>query len=188
MRAVVVALVLAACGHPPEPRPIAAAGSATPVPIDARIADATPDAPTPDAAVAQQVQPPDDLVVAAPEVRSCPKTYAALTKATCAIPDASKLACKYPDGHCECVIAQPCSGWAGAYEEARKHPRAIWSCTPRVRDDGCPGEPPKVGSRCTTPGQSCMFGSCGGEVIACRSGTWVVDRVIGPPPAAPPHH
>jgi hypothetical protein len=185
VRAVVIAVLVAACGHPPEPAPVT-----TPPPpaIDARVIDAAPDAPPDapprDAAVAQER--PDALVVPVPELRSCPKTYAALATAGCALADADKLTCKYPDGHCECVMVVPCAGWAGAYEEARKHPRAFWSCTPRVREDGCPGDAPKIGSRCTKDGQECMFGSCGGEVMVCRSGTWAVEHMIGPPPAAPP--
>lgn len=185
MRAVVL-VALIACTHAPEPPkvppppPPADARS-----IDARSPDAAIDAPVPvDAAVVQQeVEPPDALVVPVPGVvHSCPKHFADVAKTSCSLDDTYKLACKYPDGHCECVQQQPCAGWAGAYEEARKHPRAEWICTPKVRADGCPGDPPKPGSHCKKPGQECSFGSCGGQVMSCSGGAWKVTRVIGPPP------
>jgi hypothetical protein len=177
MRAVLV-FALAACTHAPEP--VKQQPPPPPPAADARPIDAPVDAAPP---------PPIDALVLAPDaadapgvVHSCPKRFADVEKTSCGLEDAYKLACKYPDGHCECVQQQPCSGWAGAYEEARKHPRAEWICTPKVRADGCPGDQPKVGSHCSKPGQKCMFGSCGGQVMACSGGAWKVDHVIGPPP------
>ena len=164
MRAALV-IVLAACTHAPEPAkqqpppPPPPADAA--IPVDARVL--APDA-------------------TASVTHSCPKRFADVEKTSCGLDDAWKLSCKYPNGHCECVIHQPCAGWAGAYEEARKHPKAEWICTPKVRADGCPGDQPKVGSHCTKAGQKCMFGSCGGQVMACSGGAWKLDHVIGPPP------
>jgi hypothetical protein len=186
MRAVIV-IVLAACTHAPEPAKQQPPPPPPPA-IDARSVDAAIDAaPTVDAAL------PIDALVLAPDAgpsvaHSCPKRFADVARSTCALDDAWKLACKYPDGHCECVIHQPCAGWAGAYEEAKKHPKAEWICTPKVRADGCPGDEPKIGSHCSKAGQKCMFGSCGGQVLSCSSGGWKLDHVMGGPPAAPPHH
>ena len=183
MRAALV-IVLAACTHAPEPAK--QQPPPPPPPADARSIDAAEvsiDASPPpaDAAI------PVDARVLAPDAtasvtHSCPKRFADVEKTSCGLDDAWKLSCKYPDGHCECVIHQPCAGWAGAYEEARKHPKAEWICTPKVRADGCPGDQPKVGSHCTKAGQKCMFGSCGGQVMACSGGAWKLDHVIGPPP------
>ena len=174
---IAIVLALVACTHGPEPVKTAAGSAAPPHVIDARAPDAAPVAI--DAAVASLD------AGGPPVVRRCPKTYAAVAATACALDDAWKLACKYPDGHCECVIQQPCAGWAGAYEEAKEHPRAVWTCTPRVRDDGCPGDQPKIGARCPKRGQQCSYGSCGGSILACHGGAWAVEHVIGPPPAAP---
>ncbi|MEO8841243.1 MAG: hypothetical protein ABI591_03650 [Kofleriaceae bacterium] len=155
-------------------------------------ADATTIASPPDAAavvdapVAVAVDasvPPDAAPVAGPPVlTSCPKTFAIASAGTCALASADALSCTYPDGHCSCGELRPCSGWAGAYEEARKHPRAAWGCTPRVRSDGCLGDPPKLGSRCGHDGKECSYGSCGGQVLVCRTGVWAISRQIPPPP------
>jgi hypothetical protein len=183
MRAAIL-IVFAACTHAPEPAQQQPPPPPPSAPADARSIDAAINvAPPVDAAR------PLDALVLAPDaaaapgvVHSCPKRFADVEKTTCGLEDAYKLTCKYPDGHCECVQHQPCAGWAGAYEEARKHPRAEWICTPKVRSDGCPGDEPKIGSHCAKPGQKCMFGSCGGQVLSCTAGAWKVDHVIGPPP------
>jgi hypothetical protein len=186
MRAAIV-IVLAACTHAPEP---AKQQPPPPPAIDARSVDAATvaaiDAAT-DAAPPVDAALPVDARVLAPDAgtavtHSSPKHFADAEKAQCGLDDAWKLTCKYPDGHCECVVRQPCSGWAGAYEEAKKHPQAQWICTPKVRPDGCPGDEPKIGSHCSKAGQKCMFGSCGGQVLSCTAGAWKVDHVIGPPP------
>jgi hypothetical protein len=185
MRAALV-FVLAACTHAPEP---AKQQPPPPPPADARSAEVAIDARSPDAApdAALDAGPRVDALVLAPDAgasvtHSCPKHFADVEKTSCGLDDAWKLSCKYPQGHCECIVRQPCSGWAGAYEEAKKHPNVGWSCTPKVRADGCPGDQPRVGSHCTKAGQKCSYGSCGGQVLACRGGAWKVDHVIGPPP------
>lgn len=176
-------IAIAACTHAPEP---AKAPPPPPPPADARPIDAPvhaapPDAAPPDAAAVDAlVRAPDAAVPTA--TRSCPKHYADVAATSCSVDEAWQLACKYPDGHCECVIEQPCAGWAGAYEEARKHPHAVWKCTPKRRADGCPGDMPKIGSHCAKPGQRCEWGSCGGQVLSCTAGAWKLDHVIGPPP------
>ena len=164
-------------GVPPPPVPPADAAAPLAAPIDAAVlVDAVRvDAPKPiDAAVV--------VDAAATTLRACPASYAAAARGTCALDEVDKLACKYPAGHCECHELVPCAGWAGAYEEARKHPRAQWTCTPAVRADGCPGDPPREGSRCTKAAQECPYTPCGGSVLTCVSGGWKVTRQIGGPP------
>ena len=113
---------------------------------------------------------------------SCPKTYSIAVAGTCALASVDKLACAYPDGHCSCVTFRPCSGWAGAYEEARRNPKAQWACTPKLRSDGCLGDMPAIGSRCEQNGKECAYASCGGDVLVCRSNAWAIARQISPPP------
>jgi hypothetical protein len=152
------------------------------------------DAATGDATVATSVVPADaasadagaDASVGAatgPAVlASCPKTYAIAAAGTCSLASVDKLACTYPDGHCNCVEFSPCAGWAGAYEEARKHPKAQWGCTPKLRPDGCLGDRPAPGSHCGQNGKECGYASCGGDVLVCRNAAWAIARQIAPPP------
>lgn len=113
---------------------------------------------------------------------SCPKTYPIAVAGTCSLASVDKLACAYPDGHCSCVLFRPCAGWAGAYEQARKHPTAQWDCTPKVRSDGCLGDMPAIGSTCEQDGKECAYAKCGGDVLVCRSNVWAIARQISPPP------
>lgn len=165
-------------GVPPPPVPPPDAAAPLAAPIDAAVLV--------DAAVRVDAPKPIDAAVlvdaGATTLRACPASYAAAARGTCALDEVDKLACKYPAGHCECHELVPCAGWAGAYEEARKHPRAEWTCTPAVRADGCPGDPPREGSRCTKPAQECPYTPCGGSVLTCVSGGWKVTRQIGGPP------
>ena len=123
------------------------------------------------------------VITAAPAVlASCPKTYAIAAAGKCSLASVDKLTCSYPDGHCSCLEYSPCSGWAGAYEEAHAHPKAQWGCTPKVRPDGCLGDQPTTGSHCGQNGKECAYGSCGGEVLVCRDAAWAVARELPPPP------
>jgi hypothetical protein len=126
---------------------------------------------------------PTAITVATPAVlASCPKTYPIAAAGTCSLASVDKLECTYPDGHCSCETFRPCSGWAGAYEEASRHPRAKWDCTPKVRADGCLGDMPAIGSKCGQNGKQCSYASCGGDVLACRGNEWEIARRISPPP------
>lgn len=119
-----------------------------------------------------------------PPLASCPATYAEAETGACTLAQIDKLSCAYREGACACNAYRPCAGVAGAYEEARAHPRPAWSCTPKIRADGCTSEQPAVGSACAKDAQECTYGSCGGHVLACRSGKWEIARTIAPPPAA----
>lgn len=173
----IVALVLACTKSPDTTHP-----TVTIVPADAASADAHAevhsDASVPLDATAITVTAP-----AGPRVlESCPKTYAIAAAGTCSLANTDKLACSYSDGHCSCVTFRPCAGWAGAYEEARKNPKARWACTPKVRPDGCLGDKPAIGSSCKQNGKECAYASCGGEVLVCRNSAWTIARQIPPPP------
>ena len=143
----------------------ASIGAATVVPADAASVDASVAAATGPAILT-----------------SCPKTYAIAEAGTCSLASVDKLACTYPEGHCNCGLYSPCAGWAGAHEEARAHPKAVWGCTPKVRPDGCLGDRPATGSRCGQNGKECNYAGCGGDILVCRNAAWAVARQIAPPP------
>ncbi|MEO6775625.1 MAG: hypothetical protein ABI467_21870 [Kofleriaceae bacterium] len=187
-------LVVAACSHPAaRPAPVTdeppPGGTATATATSTSIStSSTPDTTTTTTttttssttnAGSAAASPPGPPVLA-----SCPATYAEAAAGTCALASVDKLSCPYADGHCGCITYRPCAGIASVYDEAREHPSAAWSCTPKLRPDGCLGDEPAVGSLCTKDAQECAYGSCGGQVLACRTGKWAVARMISPPPAA----
>jgi hypothetical protein len=83
--------------------------------------------------------------------------------------------CLYGDTRCWCV--GPCYGGAHITAETVLPPPR-WHCAPLpppMRADGCPGEPPHVGTPCAGP-RKCSYsgdqtGTCLGELFTC-SATW----------------
>ena len=187
-RIVLVALI--GCSHPaPRPTPVTdeapAGGTASATATSTSTATNT----TPDTTTTTTTTTTSTTTTAGPPpgpavLTSCPATYAEAAAGTCALASVAKLSCTYADGGCSCAEARPCSGVAMAYDEARKHPRAAWSCTPKIRPDGCLGNEPQIGSGCVKDAQECAYGSCGGQVLACRNHKWEVARQLPPPPAA----
>jgi hypothetical protein len=92
--------------------------------------------------------------------------------------------CVYPDTQCVCVDV--CRGGA-AVDPHFVPPPPRWQCSPRppaTRPDGCPGEPPRVGTPCSSA-KTCSYGLaetgvCWGSTFAC-GGTWT-QIVQAPPP------
>ena len=157
------------------------------VPADAVSADATIVAPADAASIAAGADASVPLdattITTGPAVlASCPKTYAIAAAGTCSLASVDKLACTYPDGHCNCGEFSPCSGWAGAHVEAQAHPKAAWGCTPKLRPDGCLGDRPAIGSHCGQNGKECGYASCGGDILVCRGAKWEIEREVAPPP------
>jgi hypothetical protein len=105
----------------------------------------------------------------------CPTTYAA-AKGTCG----GSLDCHYPDGDCVCSREMPCSGTRLPPSELANL-KDIWTCTPKVRADGCPGQLVQ-GAACTTPDKECVYAPCGGSAFTCKEGKWTFERDIPGPP------
>ncbi|MGH7295459.1 MAG: hypothetical protein ACRELB_11025, partial [Polyangiaceae bacterium] len=95
----------------------------------------------------------------------CPGSYAAVPQqATCS----TAATCAYPEGTCSCEVycgpqypvGHPCEGGTPM----------TWQCTGAPQ--GCPAARPRVGSACSTDGQSCDYGDCNAIGVVCRDGTW----------------
>ena len=91
--------------------------------------------------------------------------------------------CVYPGAQCVCIDV--CLG--GAVPDPHfVPPPPRWRCSPRpsaMRADGCPGEPPRVGTSCRGT-KTCGYGldetgACWGWTFAC-GGTWT--QIMQQPP------
>lgn len=141
----------------------------------------TPSAPdaAPGAASATPSAPPTPAPLSA-----CPATYDQASEGSCAPESNGKLSCKYAQGQCVCATLPRCSG------VAQREPSAVvWSCTPKTRDDGCPGLEPRSGAACSlADGKECSYlgGGCEMVVLVCSNRSWKTRLVSGPPPGLPP--
>ena len=114
------------------------------------------------------------LLASTPNPKSCPATFAKATGRCSA-----STTCTYPEGECWCGPGSWCAGVAPP-------PRPnVWTCTPKVRPDGCPGASPRQGGACAKEGQRCDYTCACVEIATCTKGQWVTHD--GPcKPSAPP--
>lgn len=85
-----------------------------------------------------------------------------------------ELRCEYEEGSCECVVRTYCRGIP---PEPGWTPEVEYRCTPRVREDGCPGPLPPEGSPCERE-MSCTYSpDCCGEGVRarCAEGSWAYE-------------
>jgi hypothetical protein len=55
-----------------------------------------------------------------------------------------------------------------------------WTCVTWPTPDGCPAARPRIGTPCTSEGQSCMYASIcqvndGEPAVMCKNGLWAVE-------------
>jgi hypothetical protein len=94
-----------------------------------------------------------------PNASVCPSSYAAVpTGAACG---AQGTNCLYPQGECSCQfpLGGPLQIDGG---------NASWQCLP---EPGCPWPRPRIGSACSSNGQSCTYEACSYGQL-CSGGTW----------------
>jgi len=111
---------------------------------------------------------------------SCPDTFAEAESPDTFDCSSHQPLCRYAEGDCTCVTPRRCGGARLSLNPQPLPPR--WTCTPRVRDDGCTSAQPDLGSPCATEGQSCTYAPCGGVVLECQRGAWARTRTVAPPP------
>lgn len=91
-----------------------------------------------------------------PNAASCPSAKSGIAAGTVCL--AAGATCAYADGVCQCVEPQAPSPNA----------KSTWFCGPQP---GCPMPRPRLGSACTTAGESCDYQVCGAGQV-CTGGIW----------------
>jgi len=96
----------------------------------------------------------------------CPASYA-LATGDCTDPSA---VCDYDKGTCFCTTS-PGGLPMGHPIDSDAALTPVWSCS--QLSQGCPPNPPTMGTACATDGTTCDYGMCmGGSSITCSGGTW----------------
>jgi hypothetical protein len=94
-----------------------------------------------------------------PNPSGCPSTYAGL-EADLDDECSMGLQCEYTQAVCQCLSV---SSGGPVFDDA-----GAWQCEPGA---GCPLPRPRLGSTCSTPGESCTYTPCAfGE--ECKDGYW----------------
>jgi len=117
----------------------------------------------------------------APETPTpCPESFAT-AHGHCA---SGSPECTYPEGRCYCGERPVCSGMMRQPNPPGYVPNYSWVCAanpPDVREDGCPGVQPEVGTRCAV-NHPCGYGFCGGPIFGCEDHRWRMTGFSPPPP------